>query len=176
LEFAKLATRSCENDSCFSPCAIFACVKANILDRRRYFIATQVWVAAVGIVLSVAVFADWITPGLLLVLTFANGIGLAMRWPVFAATVPELVPRNQLAAALALNGVAMNASRIIAPLLAGGIIATLGSAYVFALNAVLSIACAAVLVRWKRVHVPSPLGRERLWSAMRVGGQSSHAV
>ncbi len=39
--------------------------------------------------------------------------------PVFAAIVPELVPRAQLPAALALNGVAMNASRIIGPLVAG---------------------------------------------------------
>ena len=72
---------------------------------------------------------------LLLALTFANGIGLAMRWPVFAAIVPELVPRTALPAALALNGVAMNASRIIGPLVAGAMIASAGSAYVFALNA-----------------------------------------
>src|SRR5919201_428883 len=64
---------------------------------------------------------------LVLALTFANGIGLAMRWPVFAAIVPELVPREQLPGALALNGVAMNASRIIGPILAGAIIASLGS-------------------------------------------------
>ena len=55
------------------------------------------------------------TAPLLLVLTFANGMGLAMRWPVFAAIVPELVSRHQLSAALALNGIAMNASRIIGP-------------------------------------------------------------
>ena len=31
---------------------------------------------------------------LLLALVFANGIGLALRWPVFSAIVPELVPRT----------------------------------------------------------------------------------
>ena len=65
----------------------------------------------------------WMTAPLLLALTFANGVGLAMRWPVFAAIVPEVVPRAQLPAALALNGVAMNASRIIGPLVAGALIA-----------------------------------------------------
>src|SRR3990167_8359320 len=144
---------------------------ADILDRRRYFIATQFWVAAVALVLCVAILAGGMTAPLLLALTFANGIGLAMRWPVFAAIVPELVSRPQLPAALALNGVAMNASRIIGPLLAGAIIASAGSAWVFVLNAVLSIVSGLVIMRWKRVHTPSPLGRERLTSAMRVGLQ-----
>lgn len=144
---------------------------ADILDRRRYFIATQFWVAAVALVLCVAIMAGGMTAPLLLALTFANGIGLAMRWPVFAAIVPELVSRPQLPAALALNGVAMNASRIIGPLLAGAIIASAGSAWVFVLNAVLSVISGLVIMRWKRAHVPSPLGRERLGSAMRVGVQ-----
>ncbi len=144
---------------------------ADILDRRRYFIATQFWVAAVALVLCVAILAGGMTAPLLLALTFANGIGLAMRWPVFAAIVPELVSRAQLPAALALNGVAMNASRIIGPLLAGAIIASAGSAWVFVLNAVLSVLSGLVIMRWKRTHVPSPLGREKLPSAMRVGLQ-----
>jgi len=144
---------------------------ADILDRRRYFIATQFWLAAVAVLLCVVVVIDEMSPFLLLVLMFTNGIGLAMRWPVFAAIVPELVPRSQLPAALALNGVATNASRIVGPLVAGGIIASAGSAYVFVLNAVLSVLSAFIITRWRHVHVPSPLGRERLLTAMRVGVQ-----
>ncbi len=144
---------------------------ADILDRRRYFMATQFWVAAVALVLCAAVLAGGMTAPLLLGLTFANGIGLAMRWPVFSAIVPELVSRAHLPAALALNGIAMNASRIIGPLVAGAIIASAGSAWVFVLNAVLSVGSGLVIMRWKRDHVPSPLGRERLPSAMRVGLQ-----
>jgi MFS family permease/quinol monooxygenase YgiN len=144
---------------------------ADILDRRRYFMMTQLWVAAVASIISVTILMDWMTAPLLLALTFANGVGLAMRWPVFAAIVPELVPRSQLPAALALNGVAMNASRIVGPLVAGAIIASAGSAWVFALNAALSLGAAFVIMRWRRVHKESPLGRERLTSAMRVGVQ-----
>ncbi|WP_254425626.1 MFS transporter [Polaromonas sp. A23] len=144
---------------------------ADILDRRRYFIITQFWVAAVALVLCLTIVMDVMTAPLLLALTFANGVGLAMRWPVFSAIVPELVPRAQLPAALALNGVAMNASRIIGPLVAGALIASAGSEYVFILNAVLSLLAGFVIMRWRREHVPSPLGRERLISAMRVGVQ-----
>jgi MFS family permease len=144
---------------------------ADILDRRRYFIMTQFWVAVVAVLLCVVVISGIMTPALLLALTFANGVGLAMRWPVFAAIVPELVKRAHLPAALALNGVAMNASRIIGPLLAGAIIASAGTEYVFVLNAVLSVISGLVIMRWRRAHVPSPLGRERLVSAIRVGVQ-----
>ena len=144
---------------------------ADILDRRRYFLITQFWVAGVAMLLCAAVLAGVMTPPLLLALTFANGIGLAMRWPVFSAIVPELVPRSQLPAALALNGISMNASRIVGPLVAGALIASAGTAYVFVLNAVLSVISGFVIMRWRREHVPSPLGREKLVSAMRVGLQ-----
>ncbi|GAB1385173.1 MFS transporter [Melaminivora sp.] len=142
---------------------------ADILDRRRYFMATQFWVAGVALALCLAVLAGGLNAWTLLALTFANGIGLAMRWPVFAAIVPELVDRHQLPAALALNGVAMNASRIIGPLLAGAIIASAGSAWVFVLNALLSVIAGLTIMRWQRAPTPQPLGRERLTSAMRVG-------
>ena len=151
---------------------------ADILDRKRFFLLTQLWVAVVALILCATVVAGWMSPPLLLAMTFANGIGLALRWPVFSAIVPELVPRHQLPAALALNGVSMNASRIIGPLVAGALIASLGSAYVFMLNALLAIGAALVISRWKRTPTPHPLGREKLLSAMRVGmqfmAQSTH--
>lgn len=144
---------------------------ADTLDRRRYFMATQFWVAAVSTILCIVILLDALTAPLLLVLTFANGVGLAMRWPVFAAIIPEVVSRQQLPQALALNGIAMNASRIVGPLVAGALIASVGSAYVFVLNAALSILAGITIMRWRRVHTESPLGREPLASAMRVGLQ-----
>jgi MFS family permease len=144
---------------------------ADILDRRRYFIVTQFWVAAIGVLLCLVTMSGAMSAPLLLVLTFANGIGLAMRWPVFAAIIPDLIPRQQLPSALALNGIAMNTSRIIGPVLAGALIATAGSAYVFALNAVLSIAAGFVIMRWKTEPKVSALPGERFLGAIRVGVQ-----
>lgn len=144
---------------------------ADIIDRRRYFLVTQFWVAVVALLLTAAVLAGVMTPGLLLALVFCNGVGLAMRWPVIAAIMPEIVPRAQLPSALALNGVGMNFSRIVGPLTAGALITSLGSAYVFALNALIASISAIVIMRWRRAYVPDPLGRERLGSAMRVGLQ-----
>jgi len=144
---------------------------ADILDRRRLLVATQFWLALTAAALCAATASGMMTAPWLLALVFANGIGLAMRWPVFAAIVPDLVPKDQLAAALALNGVAMNISRIVGPLVAGALIASAGSVWVFALNAVLSLLSGFVVLRWRHAREPNPLGRERLISAMRVGVQ-----
>lgn len=145
---------------------------ADILDRRKYFIFAQFWLALIAVLLCVVVALDAITPGLLLALVFANGLGMAMRWPVFSALVPELVNKSHLSSAMALNAVSMNVSRIIGPLLAGALIASAGTMWVFILNAALSIISGLVLLRWKREQGPvSPLGRERLPSALRVGLQ-----
>lgn len=144
---------------------------ADIVDRRRYLIVTQFWGAAVALVLCLTILYGTLSPPLLLALVLANGVGLAMRWPVYSALIPALVPRHQLPAALGLNGIAMNASRIFGPLVAGTLIASVGSRYVFILNAVLSVISGIILIRWRREHVPNPLGRERLLGAMRVGVQ-----
>jgi MFS family permease len=144
---------------------------ADILDRRIYFMATQFWVAANAAVVFLVTFLGHVTAPLLLLLVFTNGIGLAMRWPVFAAIVPEIVPRQHLQSALALNGVAMNASRVVGPLVAGAIIASAGTEFVFALNFVLSLAAGIAISRWKREEVPSVLPGERFIGAMRLGWQ-----
>jgi MFS family permease len=144
---------------------------ADILDRRRYFMATQFWVAANAAVVFAVSISGHITAPILLILVFTNGIGLAMRWPVFAAIIPEVVPRHHLQAALALNGVAMNASRVVGPLVAGAIIAAAGSEYVFALNFILSVAAGVALSLWKRDSAPSVLPGERFIGAMRLGWQ-----
>src|ERR1700674_2514142 len=83
---------------------------ADILDRRRYFMVTQFWIAGNAAVLYVVALAGGLTAHVLLALVFTNGIGLAMRWPVYAAILPEVVPRSMLRDALALNPVAVNTS------------------------------------------------------------------
>jgi MFS family permease len=144
---------------------------ADIVDRRRYFMVTQFWVAANAAVLYLVSISGYLTAQVLLLLVFTNGIGLAMRWPVYAAIVPELVGRSQIALALGLNAVAVNFSRVVGPLVAGLIIASAGSQYVFALNFAVSVVAAIVVSRWKRESKPSVLPGERFIGAMRLGWQ-----
>lgn len=144
---------------------------ADSLDRKRFFLVTQLWVALVALLLSMTIFLGWISPPILLVLTFANGIGLALRWPVFAAIIPGVVERSLLPAALALNGVSMNVSRILGPLLAGALIASAGTIWVFLLNATLSMVAAIVISRWQPDKKSTGQKHDRLLPAMRMGLQ-----
>ena len=143
---------------------------ADIVDRRRYFAVTQLWVAVNALVLAGLSLAGALTAPLLLALTFVNGIGLAMRWPVFSAIVPQVVSRAELPSALALNGISMNISRVIGPVLAGTLISAVSPAAVFVLNALLAAVAFVLIIRWKaQPHRTSALPGERFVGAMRAG-------
>jgi MFS family permease len=144
---------------------------ADIVDRRRYFAVTQLWVCSVALVIALLASFGLLTAELLLVLTFLNGIGLAMRWPVFSAIVPEVVTRAQMPQAMALNGISMNLSRVVGPVVAGALLAGAGTAWVFALNALLAAFAFVMIVRWKSTPRASALPGERFVGAMRVGLQ-----
>ena len=144
---------------------------ADILDRRRYFAFTQLWVSLVALALCVLSFTQMLTAPLLLGLAFANGVATAMRSPVFAAIIPSVVERGSLPSALALNSVAVNTSRIVGPLLAGILLASAGSQYVYLINVIMSLLAFALILRWRSRPRSSALPGERFFAAMRVGVQ-----
>ena len=83
------------------------------------------------------------------------GAGAAFAAPAWQAIVPTLVPRADLQPAVALNSVGINISRAIGPALGGLIIATLGIAVPFLLNAVSSLGVIAALLWWKPPAAPA---------------------
>jgi MFS family permease len=142
---------------------------ADIVDRRRLLITVQVYFLVVTTILAVLTFLDLTTPWVLLGFTFAIGVGTAITMPAWAAIVPELVPKEELASAIALNSIAINVSRAIGPAIAGVLVATVGVWLVFALNALSCFAILGVLLWWKREHRKSTLPAERFVGAIRVG-------
>ncbi len=71
----------------------------------------------------------------LVALVFAIGIANALGAPGLSAILPTLVPREDLAGAIALQSVQMNLSRVIGPAIGGMLYATFDAAPVFAINA-----------------------------------------
>jgi MFS family permease len=122
----------------------------DIVDRRQLILFTECWMVSVATVLAVATLTGFMSPWLLLALTFALSAGDAFETPTWRAVLPEMVTKEDLASASALNGIEFNLARAIGPALAGVIIAVAGVGTAFALNA-LSFAGVIVLVaRWKR--------------------------
>ena len=125
---------------------------ADIVDRRRLLIAIQIYLLVVAGALGILTLLGLTTIWVLLGFTFALGVGAAMMMPAWSAIVPDLVQPDELSSAVALNSVAINASRAIGPAIAGLIVAAVGPWLVFVLNALSYFGILAVLVRWKREH------------------------
>lgn len=144
---------------------------ADILDRRLFLIAAQLWMVAVGVLLCLLTWADALGPWGLVALTFALGAGLAMNFPAWAATTPELVPREDLVGAIALNGIGFNLTRAVGPALGGLVIAGAGIGAAFLLNALSLLVLVWALLAWRRAPQSSRLPRESLGPAMRAGAR-----
>jgi MFS family permease len=142
---------------------------ADIVDRRIFLIGTQIWTMAAAGVLAAMTIAGMTTPTSLLALTFAIGIGSAMTGPAWGAIVPELVPREDLVQAIALNGVGFNIAGALGPAIAGFLVVLAGSGFAFALFAVSILAVVGALFSWRRTQGRSTLPREHLMSAIRAG-------
>jgi MFS family permease len=142
---------------------------ADIIDRRRYLIATQAWMLGCAALLAVLTYAGWVEAWSLLLLTFALACGTAMMTPAWAAMVPELVPREQLQPAIALNSMGINVARAVGPAVAGVLVAASGPEAAFALNAVSFLGVIVVLARWHRAQKTSALPAERFLGAVRAG-------
>ena len=75
---------------------------ADIVDRRRLLLATQVWMLVAAAALGVCTVLGLTGPWLLLSLTFCMGLGNALNAPAWQATTPDLVPRELRNTALGL--------------------------------------------------------------------------
>src|SRR5207244_10449617 len=100
---------------------------ADIVDRRRIILITQVLLLCATATLGAASLAGIIGPASLLVLTFTVGVGFTFYLPAQQASINELVARTELARAVALGAVAFNVARAVGPALAGAIAAWLSS-------------------------------------------------
>ncbi len=142
---------------------------ADVLDRRRILLFTQSWMLVAAASLGLLTLAGQMTPGVLLALTFALGLGAALNAPAWQAIIPELVPGEQLMAAVALNSVGFNMARAVGPALGGLLVASAGSGVVFLINAASFVGVIAVLFYWKRSAVKSISPAERIIGAMWAG-------
>jgi len=144
-------------------------VLADNYDRRRIMLAAQSLMLVVSVGLTLATYFDFLTPSLLLIFTFLIGCGGALHNPSWQATVGDIVPREQVPAAVMANGMSFNLMRSIGPALGGVIIVTIGAAAAFAINAVSYIALILVLTFWRRPAAVSALPREPFRQATTAG-------
>ena len=142
---------------------------ADVIDKRRYLLVVQLWMASTALVLALLTVSGLVTVPLLLGMTACMGIGTALMMPAWSALTPELVSKTELPAAIALSSVGINVARAVGPAIAGVLVSLSGPWLTFALNALSFVAVMAVLFFWKRQVEPAVLPAERLLGAMRAG-------
>ena len=148
---------------------------ADAVDRRLVLLAAQLLMFAASTLLAWLTAHGMVSPASLIALTFLIGCGFAFNAPAWQAAVRELVPTEQVPAAISLNIVGFNLSRMAGPALGGIVVAWGGAQASFTLNAVSYLGLLAVLVGWARRgraashHEPEPMLR-----AIRSG--IAHAV
>ena len=142
---------------------------ADNFDRRRIMLTAQSFMLVVSIGLTVVAWFELLTPWTLLTFTFLIGCGTALNNPSWQASVGDMVPRDDLPSAVALNSMGFNMTRSVGPAIGGAIVAAAGAAAAFAVNAFSYLALIFALVRWRRDEALPTLPRESLGRAISAG-------
>jgi MFS family permease len=142
---------------------------ADNFDRRRIMLTAQCFMLVVSATLTLLAWYDLLTPWLLLTFTFLIGCGTALNNPAWQASVGDMVPREDVPSAVALNSMGFNRTRSVGPAIGGAIVAAAGAAAAFAVNAVSYFALLFALFRWKPAIPASTLPREDFARAVTAG-------
>jgi len=144
---------------------------ADMLDKRRLILVLEILTTLFSAVFALLLTLHAVGPALLLLFTFLVGTLGALETPAWQAIVSQLVPAPALSSAIAINSLGVNISRVIGPAITGVIIAGLGIAAPFWLDAFSNAGVIGVIYRWR----PPPratlrtLPAESLTGATRAG-------
>jgi MFS family permease len=137
---------------------------ADTMDRRTLMMLTNTGVAVASLALWVQAALHVDSVALLIVLLMVQQGMFGMNSPVRQATIPRLVPPEELPAANALGGTIMSVGALIGPLLGGALIPITGLSTLYLIDA-----CGLVVVLWAVVRLPALPPLEHAPRRARVG-------
>ena len=147
---------------------LFGGVVADRVNKRRLLLVTQSMQMTLAFLLAGLAYWKVVTVGEVVAIAFVNGLAMAMNQPSYQALVPQLVEREDLTNAIALNAVQFNSSRVLGPALGGYAMALMGIAGDFFLN---GLSFLAVLFALARIRYPKekPARKESMLASLRAG-------
>ena len=126
-------------------------------NRQNLFIGTYLWLAVAAGLLAICTWLQLVHPYVILATVFLLGIGFAFNAPVWAAIVPDVVRKEELASAITLGGVQMNMGGIVGPAIGGFLLPVAGPAMLFSLNALAFLFAALTISRcYREQRQPQP--------------------
>jgi MFS family permease len=140
---------------------LFAGVAADALPKRRVLLAAQMAMMILAFVLAALVIADVVEVWMIVLLAFLLGIANAVDMPVRQSFAVELVGREHVGNAVALNSAMFNGARIVGPAAAGLAIGAFGVAAAFLINAFsfLAVIVGLHLIDERELELPPRIDR-----------------
>ncbi|MBA3914395.1 MAG: MFS transporter [Acidobacteriales bacterium] len=129
-------------------------VFADRAERRKILLVSQYMQMASATVLTVLVATGYIHVWQILCLSVVSGLAQAFGGPAYQALIPNLVKREDVPNAIALNSIQFNMAVTIGPALAGQALAKLGEKWCFGLNAISFLAPIISLLMISTRYVP----------------------
>ncbi|MGH7629874.1 MAG: MFS transporter [Gemmatimonadales bacterium] len=148
---------------------LYGGVVADRVDRHRFLMLLQSLMLVEALVLGTLVALDRVTVEWVMALAVAFGLLSAFEVPVRQAFTADMVGKDDLMNAIALNSSAFNLARVVGPSIAGLVIASVGIAACFFVNAVSYLAVLAGLLRMDVGPMPPPPEHRDVRSALREG-------
>lgn len=142
---------------------------ADNFDRRRIMFGALMFMFTMSVLLTVVTWLGWLTPWLLLGLSFLIGSGTALFNPSWQASIGDIVPRDQVPEAVGLNSMGFNLARSVGPAIGGAIVAAAGVAAAFFVNSISYITFLIGISRWQSPAVAEGLPREGVRAAVAAG-------
>lgn len=149
--------------------APFAGVLADRVSLTKMVAATQAVLAAIALAMAVLVFTGTVSVPWILALSVVGGIASAFDLPARQTLLVELAGPEDLSSAIALSSTATNAARLVGPAIAGVLVASLGEAVCFLINALTFVAPIAVALVVKPRHVRKVTHHEPALAALQSG-------
>jgi predicted MFS family arabinose efflux permease len=115
-------------------------VFADRVERRKILLGSQYLQLASAATLTILVVTGLVHVWQILCLSFVSGFAQAFGGPAYQALIPNLVEREDMPNAIALNSIQFNLAVTVGPALAGQVLAKYGEAWCFGLNTVSFIA------------------------------------
>jgi MFS family permease len=131
---------------------------ADRVNRRKLLMLTQVAMGLLGLGLGIIVLLNVATLWEVYLFAFGLGVAAAIDAPVRQTFISELVTEKSIANAVALNSASFNGARLIGPAVAGVLIASIGSGWVFVINAA-TFAATMIALRLMRLDELRPSAR-----------------
>ena len=144
-------------------------VVADRMNKRRLLVLTQGLASLSAATLGAVVLTGVVELWMVYILAFILGVAGSIDNPTRQTFVLEMVGRNQLTNALALNSSLINAARVIGPAIAGALIITVGIGWCFVINAISYVAVIAALYLMRADELDSAPVQPRRPGQLREG-------